>query len=470
VLYSTIMSKQETTQLSMYIDGVILGGIEEYRKAIDIIRIYRQLARMQDARALMCDAAVAKPFYTPYDPPTKKKGRKKKKKKSHGPRLVTDRALARRIGALMASEGENDNPGKAALYEHRAYWMSCVKAIAEAGGPYLSSKIYDSSRIQLNALRNTAMSDYGNASKNWLALQGIIDPLKLRNLGVPVLRTGSENCAWFLRDERGWVLRLQYGRKEDYLDILIHGEVEQDGRTYSARLDSRYKWIIRKMLEDAEGWSWQTPILNMREKKSGGRRTPTFWLQIPYRRPAKRGVTLKKGKVCEVTFQRQLGSELPRKKNDRGTDDNKTFIIHADSGSWSKHISVDGIKTYMTNRLVRRRDLELVRDGRRRMPKRFVRPLKQTLDGLTKSRENRMRQQNHIWAKELVQFAVRARCSEIRVFNLPDSGLLLDDSISWSWFQFKQLLEYKAKDRGIVVTEATSDMSEVGEALEMAGD
>jgi len=451
------MRNKKSVQLSMYIDGVVLGGLEQYRKAIDVIKTYRMLCKNVDALAMVFDSVSATPVYSPGKSKTKKT-----RAVSKGPKLVTDRKLAKQMAALFSSNGESDNGGKAALYAYRKHWMRCVAGIVEAGGPYFASHVYDSARLQLHALRSTEMVDYGNASRSWLVQQSVIRPLTLQNLGIPILRSKDTKYCRLLRDDRGWIVRLQYGRKDDFLELLIHGDVIQDGKTYTARLDNQQKYILKNLLNNKQGWSWQTTTLNMKEKRKHGNkhRTPTFWLQIPYRRPPRGTTSLKSGKVCEVTFKRMLGTELPKKKHDTGTDDDKTFIIHANAGSWGKHIHVDGISSYMVNRLQRRRKLELVRDGRRRMPKTFVRPVQQSLAAMAETRDNRMRQQNHIWSTDVVMFAVRSRCSEIKVYDVPDTGLLLDNSIQWAWCQFMQFLKYKAEEKGIVVTVIESKAAE----------
>lgn len=439
------MKKPDGDQRAMSVDGVILN--DQYDRAKEVVRMYRLLSRNMDSLALIFDSATSEPIY--------------EKKDEHADvRLAEDRDLSKAVAIAWADyinerkkrkgSGCEIPGGNGYRYEYRQYWTTVVDRIHAAGGPYFGTNMWDSMRKQLISIRTTKMVDYGETPREWLINQGVLDPLRLTNLGVKFLNNS------ITKDERGWVVRLQYGTKHDYLEFLLHGETVQNGKTYTPRLTKRDISILKHIVKGTPGWGQQTITLNMKHSKSRG---PKFWLHIPYRKPARE--VIPGSAVCEVTFEKIAGVDLPRGKNDTGTDDDKTFVIHVSTDSWAKHLPVDGVLSNLRNRQARKRLLERERDCRRRLPKKFLRPIRDTLAGMTKSRLNLARHMNHNWASSVVRMARSGRCGIIKIFNTPSTGLLLDNSIPWVWSQFVEFVKYKAKEWKIEVEVVENSISEI---------
>lgn len=454
-------------QRSMYVDGVVLNG--DYARAKQVVKLYRFLARAVDSQATLFDGAASHPIYQVKQ--VKKKGKVVAEYKSI--QNFIDKDLSKLLGATfstyMFKNGYKNKRqrerigGNAPRYEYRDFWVQVTQDIAAAGGPSFDGRMWDSIRGQLVSIRGTKMPDYGKASREFLIDQEIFAPPKLENLGVKFVRADCCHRCWIINDERGWVVRLQYGNneKEDYLELLVHGDVQVGDKVYTPRLDKYQLSRFRFLLKEVPGWSYQSITLNMRESRKKG---PKFWLHIPFRKP-ERPKRERSSRVCEVTFRVVPGSELPKRKDDNSTDDDKTFVVHIDTGSWKSHIAVDGAVAWATRQQYNRRRLERERDCVRRMPKKFVRPIQETLAAMAEKRQNYTKHTNHNWSDRIARIAASADCGTIKFFNVPDNGLLLDGSISWPWSQLVALTTYKAKERGIDTVEVSDKSKKIIEEV-----
>lgn len=479
-------------QRAMSIDVLVAGGREAFQKAIDVVRSYRMLARnlMAFANHYELFASHFKYVKPPKNVATKAKKKPKKKTKqkakTRGLILQVNRKMAKL--AAMRDAGIDPRDRMKVLYEYRPFWMTEVQMLKDSGGPRLATHIWDSTCPYVAGMRRAPSESHGGASRGWLQVQGIIGNPQLEQFGMPIMhhpRCGRSYVT--LKHEDGvYTMRLQYGMKDDYIDVVLHGDVprENSGESYHARLSNYEKGVLDRIIKGEPGWSFQTPVLRFREGRSSGNKCkgPKFWLNIHYQKPrlgtVGRGYTPGSPKrVCEVVFDKVAGADLPKRKNDTGTDDEKTFVIHASvvnvAGERDKartdHIPVDGWVGQMIHLQNRKRHHELIRDCRRRAPKRLVRPIVETIRRITILRSRQQKQANRIWAKQIVTFAMGAGCGKIKVYGLPDgttNGLLLDATIPWQWSQLFRFIEERAEDPKIAVKQVEADASIMKEIMD----
>ncbi|MGB2986069.1 MAG: hypothetical protein WBE26_09315 [Phycisphaerae bacterium] len=477
-------------------DAIVDG---DYGKAVHVLQVFRQLVRIIDQRQTKYEVATAMYGYDP----------------DHGVEVVIDKEAAVKA-ALQDTPPVNvrkvklRKKTKSGKKKHRwvvngepvsdhgpltgqvNIWRHVCQVVADAGGPHLGSHIWDQMKNELPATRKTALKDYNGASRDWLVAQGVFESLKLERYMMPFMRyaSGKPNSsrvyARLKKDERGIVLTVQYGTKDDTIDFVLDGRVPKpDGEYYTAHINRKdERWYILRMLMKNPDWDLRLVKVGLREGKNrNGHDIQRFKIQISYRRPPRtgpKGTPLKDGmpdldesKCCEVVWDRVMGHELKKRPwKDSGRDDPKTFIIHAaiannsNSEDWGKHIAVDGVVGYFRYLQRRKSYLGLVRDGRRRVRRRLCRQAKDTISLITERRIKQEHDYNRCWSKDVVFFALRARCKTIKLFNVPDgakSGLLLDGSISWNWCEFVTRVKDLAKEKGMKVI--TCDDLEAGKAL-----
>lgn len=384
--------------------------------------------------------------------------------------------IAKVIGQTMVSQANSER----STYHLRPYWMEMLNnLVVNQGAPWMGSWIWDVAGEYLASVLSTVMPDYGHATRGCLIAQAILEPPEFKKVGLPIMRTKDRQYAWLMREGSQYLMQIQYGKPEEKVTLVLHGQAEgENGKPYKAYLDDQYKYILRRCMEEADGWRFQTPTIRV-ERDNGAH----FKLLVPYIKPCRYDISksesntrygggpritpdeLQPGRVCEVVFERIDGKDLPAKKHERETDRLKTFVLHAFvSGNQgikprTRHIPVDGVAGYLKHLDIRRLAHETVRDCRRGSPKRFRQSPQEVISRITKKRLNIAMTQNHTWVKDVVFFAVRARCSIIRVFGVPDGkdkGLLLDGTIQWNWSQFMTFLADACRERGVTLDVDTS--------------
>lgn len=452
--------------LSMNIDAVVDGGMERYKRLLHTIRVFRQMARLVDQRQTHYQLLNAGYKYDA----------------DYGLKLKTD-VKAAHAASLRDSPtvpGREDQPIGAkhgGLGSQRQFWQAMCADVAEAGGPRFGSHIWDEMKQSLNSARRAKQRDYGGASRDYLVTQGEFEALRLDRYSMPIMRYPDSGriFAELVKDDRGIVMRICPGHKrrpEDWFDLVLHGQTS-DGR-YSMNIagDDFRSYALKQFLRGT--WNWMYVLVSDVERKNrNGKRVTRIRVNISYVRPARPGPKSVHGgrgmpivdpeRACEVVWDVVPGERLRKCPwRDNGTDDGKVFHMHlfapeSRAGTaWGKHIAVDGAVDLMRYNQERKKHLELVRDGRRRVARRLVRPVRETLRGLARKRARQEKNFNNCWARDVVFFAQRARCGVIRLYNVPDGatqGLLLDGSIPWGWYHLVLRIKQLAAEKGIKVEE-----------------
>jgi hypothetical protein len=451
---------------AMDVDVLVLGGVEEYRKAEDVLKTSQQLWRKLDAHITMNRIMTSELSYVR---PTKSRKKKKKegeeKPKRTGITLKTDAKLEKLQGMRDAHRDGEDIP-KGPLQVYAPIWKTWVEEIEAKGGPYFASHVWDSGKKQLNGMRNRPMKDYGNAPRSWVEVQGTIGSMRLQNFTLPIMRhpnSDGKTYAWLRVEGEGknamYILRCQYGRQHDFIDFVLHGKVlKPDGKThYEVKLTGYQRGIIDKIIAGEDGWDFQTPEIHLKHMY----KKKKFYVNIRYTRPRTEPRNRSK-RVCEVVWDHVMGYELPRRKHEQLTNEKKRYVIHAMSlntdGSrskeWPYRIPVNGMINRMRFFRDQKERLENERDTLRKFPRRTREWFRRTIKTVSDNRRKEQRIANHTWALQLVRFARRSNCGTIKVYNVPDgtsAGLLLDGTIAWEWNQFVTLLKHKADAEGITV-------------------
>ena len=349
-------------------------------------------------------------------------------------------------------------PGKAIYYELRGYVMDIFNTWRENGVVDFSSHVWDNMRRGLAALRDKEMPDLKKIPRSILVAAGVLDPVKVTNIGLPILATRQKNvelrAVRAIEDERGKRFRLKWGKGEaSQIDFIVEGMwVGRGGKPWLKTPPPSIRHQFHKLASGE--WPMGTVTLNIDRK---GR----FNVQVPNVRVAKRAAGLRPKSRLDLNFEVIMGRDLPKQKNSTSADDDKVFVVHGFAGT--QHvlkIPVNDVVHDMDRIIKRREHLELRRDCRRRWPNSAKRPIADVLGGLTRLRTKQEGNANHAWTKEIVRVAAMRRCSIIEVHAMPDGtkrGLLLDARYPWQWAQFKKFLKQKAEEAGMRVRFAEDD-------------
>lgn len=461
------MGRRRIVQHGHWYEAIFDGDKEGYVRAIKTIETFRQMVRLIDQRKTNYDIVTARYRYD----------------KKYGIKVVLDQKESKRR-SLAESQPATGKPPTSVdakngpLGSQKQFWDQLCEMVAEAGGPRFASHMFEQVKHSFTNVRNAPVAKYGGARRSFLVEQGVFSSMSLEHYAMPVTRCPKCNAihATLFKGPHGITIRLNYGYKdEDYMDLVLDGRVPKEGGGFYEQhiRRSEYRWyVLDRLLAEAKGWSWQTPTVNLFEAKNAeGHKVTKFKVTIQYRRPARPGPKsivgnrtlpdVDRKRVCEVVWDRVPGHMLKKDaRTDAGTDDQKTFVIHAlapgksEKSTWGKHIFVDGIMHTMRDLQKRKQELGLIRDGRRRIPPRIVRPIKDTLAGMAKTRVRHEKHFNCCWSKDIVFFAMRARCGTIKLYNVPDGatkGLLLDGSIPWGWSHFVKRVQDVANEKRIRV-------------------
>jgi len=435
-----MLKEREGVVRAMNIDAVVLGGVDAYNHARDVIRSYRMLVRRLYALAQHYEILHAPVIYD-----SKK------------------RAVVARLDRTAAKQAARDELGasetKTRFRELKPLWERMTAELAASGGPCFGASSFDQAVRLLKSIHGTRMPDYGKLTRGYLVLQGYLDRPKLEHIGLALRHDSSVRQVELARDDRGYTLTATYGpdKQRDRIVFLLHGVTCCAGKEYSAVLSNYQQGIWQNVMEQRPGWHLGGPTINMRMKRShhSKGKYPHFWIQIPYEKPRTDHKAIP-GRVCEVAFERIAGRHLRRRKHDTGTDDDKTFVIHAACCGRAQHLNVDGVTERLLYLQRRKRELELQRDGRRRFNKRNRMPISDRIKKLRTNRENLITNQNRDWVKRLISFAAGCHAGTVRLYGLPDGvtkGLLLDGSVVYNWSQFGKFLR-DACDEGCIAFEA----------------
>lgn len=444
---------------AMDVDVLVMGGVDEYRKAEDVLRTFQHLSRKLDAHVTLNRIMTSELAYVK---PTKTKGNVKRK---GGACLKTDAKLER-LQAMRDADRDGQDAPKGPLQVYAPIWKTWVDQIEGKGGPYFGSHVWDSNKKKLNSARNAPMSDYGNASRSWLDVQGVVGGLKLQNYALPIMRhpeSDGKTYAWLRTEGTGtnkmYILRCQYGRKADFIDFVLHGKVDKPdgGEPYEVKLEGRQRHVIDKIIQNEDGWDFQTPeihLKHMHKKKK-------FHINIRYTMPRTEARSRSR-RVCEIVWDGIMGYELPRRKHEQLTNEKKRYVIHAMTvntdgsrgNAWPYRIAINGVVNRIRFFRERKERLEIERDTVRKFPKKTRGWFARAIKALTDRRAGEQKIANHTWALQLVKYAKGSNCGTIRVYNVPDGtadGLLLDGIVPWEWSQLVRFLKEKADKEGITV-------------------
>ena len=420
-------SRRGLIQVAEHFRVYVDGGIKQYRRLCACVRWYRALFTKMLGHVSAAQAATAELVM---HKPTKNLI------------LVPNSDRAREVLAALFSKS-----GKRRYYELRGCFFQAVRELEAQGGPYFGSHMWDGICGQLAAVRDKKMPAFNGLWRSRLEIQGRLDVPSCRHLGMPVMRTCGRNYTNAIEDERGKRFRIQIGRRGDVFDLVVEGTVATGDGEFRKELNAGQSRDFHKF---ATGdWEFQTPVLNLHEDG-------TLSLNVPYSRPKKVASDIRKDNVMEVCFKAVKGSDLPARRHERGTDDDKVYVIHCfkQGGRRKFRIPVNDVLADMNRYSAKRHKIEIQRDCRRRWPARTKRPLAERIHHLTELRSRRQKDANHAWTREIIRQAGFWCCGTIKVFGLPNGvteGLLLDQSIQWQWSQFAQFLAYKANEAGMVV-------------------
>ncbi len=343
--------------------------------------------------------------------------------------------------------------GCVSFYWMRPLIMMFFKDIVKHGGPQFGSHTWDTARDRLSGMVNTRLPDYNGATRSALVLSGALDNIRCKRLGMPVLcAPDSDNIhAWVRETGKELAVTLRPGPQKAEFDLVAcGGPVVMNNEPFVPQLNAGHKRLLHKLATGE--WKLTTPTINLNNDGS-------LFLHVTYVAEARRGENfehLDKKRILEVCFKRVRGSELPRRKNDTGKDDDKVFVIHCfERGTTRKfRVPVNDVVADMNRYAAQHRARELQRDCRRKWRRGLVNPLKEKIRQLTKKRELRQRDANHAWTHWIVKMADRWSCGTIKVFGPPDgaeAGLLLDGTLPWRWFEFMTQLNYKAREAGMAL-------------------
>lgn len=454
-----------TNQRSLKLKVVAAG--DSYSRLKLAIIAYRMMFRRMNGIVAAAQAATStfvpkKVIRKPKDiTPDKAEKLAKRKIAEEEARLFlgvnVDHEKIRRL--IIAWMGGNENEARSHYELRNVFFGTLSEELYNAteGQIRFGPHMFDQIRASMLSEREKIVTTQSGAKipRNILEAAGEVDMLSVRNLGMQVMRTSGRNYAELIEDEHGIRMRLQWGSKNDAAEVVIEGKtVDANGKTWS-RTFKNNKGAAKLVHQMITGeLPYQTPVINVKDG--------ALSLNVLYRRlstPA----ALNANSVAHLDFFAIQGADLRqlcKTKNDTGADDDKLFVLHCSQGARKFRIPVNDVIADLKQYSQQRRKIELLRDCRRYWPRRLVNPLKERLANLTKQRALRERDANHVWAKRIIGMIASWNCGVLKLYGPPNGasyGLngVADQKGSaehpWNWYGFKLAIEYKAKERGIVV-------------------
>ncbi len=424
--------RQKAINFRVLCDGDYLGVLRS-------IRAHRWLYRVLASYAGMAESMASVPAV-----------------KAGGFRVKIDAPVARELmrvvaGAVAPSGAPESRSSGKPYYELRNVFSGGVEKLRAEGIADFPSHVWDCMVVDLTASHRKKDPDLNGLPRYIRQASGGVDGLRAARAGIRVMRSCGRNYAEMREypDGRKEII-LDWDRLLGPVTFVLEGEVKDGEKTFSRKPDTGAAWIFHKLTSGE--WKWATPTLNERDGK--------FFINVPYVRPFDKAET-DPSQVLEVSFMPRPGEELRdegRMLSDGEVE--KTFFIHcrkAGVGSRVYRIPVDDAVMALDRVQALHQKRELERDCCRRERKASKKKaLRRKVEALTRKRSNIERTTNHRWARDAVNAAIKWGCGTIRVYGPPkgkvdafgNGGLL---GHSWNWCQFKNYVEDKAAERGIVV-------------------
>lgn len=435
-------------QRAMSFPCLVDGGLDKYRETANAVRIYRTIFRALNGVLTIGSAATATIM-----PPKKRRRKKGEQTKPKPPapgayrvfRSYNDakQLIATTLGSL---------PGKQKYYELRSSFCAIVARLRDAGIINFGTHMFDSLRVRIAAEydKKMVLPSGKKVSRSHIEVAGAFDPIPVKHLGMPIMRSSGRNYAELVEDERGIRMRIQWGHKTDAVDLVLKGEVQSGEKTFKRKPAWSLQYMLHKMATGE--WAWQTPVLNL---KDDGKMS----LNIPFTKPAADGC-LKSGSVAELSYMPTYGRDLWETKKDKmgtgtGKHDNLLYPLVLTQGERKFGIVASDVVADLNRYKMQRIHWEEHRAGRGRWPRRLRKPASEHIHNLADARKRRVRDANHAWSRQICNRARSWGCSTIKVFQFPDGathGLTGDNEYPWCWHQLiGKFLTYKAEEYGMTV-------------------
>jgi hypothetical protein len=333
--------------------------------------------------------------------------------------------------------------------------------------PVFGSWIWDCLSEDLSASHRKKEPNFNNLRRHKLQVDAHREPIRITRAGLRVMRVKTSNREYAFLEERPdgskWVrLRISPNETED-IWLVVEGECQTNKGTYKAQLNSGHAYLFHKLVEEKDGWNFQTVVLNEKQGQ--------LTIDIPYRRPAVVAGALDKQREMHVVFKdvvddqgcHQLVHALVRKiskSREKEADKYRRFSI-----------SVNEPETLLQGVAAQAYKAGLQYGS---VPKQYLKNARNKNKAYALRRKRIEKDFNHQWSRTLLNRAVSWGCGKIVVYGLP-RGTEKSGEISghaWAWYQFKTFLEYKSAEKQIDLAfqEGDTNLEELLQSVAAEGD
>lgn len=379
--------------------------------------------------------------------------------------------LMRVFGDIVKLDGAR--PAKSngkPYYELRNFFMAENQKLAMQGIADFQPYVWDNMSQIIGSMHRRVDPNFNNLPRNIKVAKAEIDDVQPSRLGIKVLHCASATPKANLREtgDRKEII-LEWDRLLGPVTFVLDGGVQVGSKKYQRKMNAGLKYLFHKFITGE--WQWHTVELNERDGD--------FFVMIPFTRlwarpalrPKPSSTELDVDAILEVSFMKMSGAELAESVDMNDGEAAKTYFIHARKagfGSRVRRLEIDGVIKSLNRVQSLHEQREIERDCCRRIKNaNMQRRIRQQISNLSIKRSNIVKMWNHFWSTEVVMTAVRWGCGKICVFGPPsgkacgnETGGLLGRP--WNWYQFKQMVDYKAAERDIsVVYEEIPDSVEV---------
>lgn len=416
------MSEENEQVKTLRLDVFVAGDDREHAKAVRLqlinsVKLYRTVARQVFAVLAMAEIAGAKIEYG-----------------DGYLRVMSVKDAAKNIMAkVFDMEG----------YKGHAYELR--ELVLRELAPDWYSHVWDGLRRDVSTAWTSKDAELTKVSRGHLILEQRRALAGFYHRGLPVLRTDTvtSNVKY-----DGNNITLTWDKQIGPVTLRPVGQRSENNR--KPKLDASRRHILRQIVEGK--WRSCTPRLS---EKDG-----ILTLFIPYYAPA-RVVELDKERSLEVTFSDQPEKFFSCRLHDgraSTADELREDVVGVNAAlDWLDALKCQSDKLSAIRRSCGNRYQTKIGSGHQ---KAFDAAIRRS-ENISKTRTNGCHTWNHIWTKRLIHRACDWRCGKVIVFDLPSardeqqevpqrlsSGLL---GRPWAWSAFKAILEYKAKECGIVI-------------------
>lgn len=291
--------------------------------------------------------------------------------------------------------------GKAHLYQLRSY-------VRKDLATEWHSFVWDNVRQDVSSRWSSPDPEFSKAKRGWLVTQGARALARFMHIGIgfPIATANPKMDAH--------TLSLKWDSTVGPVSFII------------PRLDGSSYFIWKNIRDKVDGWEPGTVYLNERDGK--------IFAVLSYKCPFKNE---------KVDLKKELVVEFPEDRN--------TFItIHGPKTFSGDVLSSEEAIGWLNELLqiseVYKMRLSAVGNTHKKWGDTIAHnALVKRLNNVTERRTNGQKTRNHLWTRRIVENAIRTGCGTIILKGFPERELF---GHPWSWYQFKNFLEYKMNEIG----------------------